>query len=146
MVNRYPTPEARRLARNESARKYRNKDIEKHRERIKEWRNKNLTHVRHRSLLDNCRDRAQKKGLEYSLTLEDIIIPEFCPILGIKLEAGFDKSRDNSPSVDRIFLDKGYTPDNIQVISYLANRMKNNATLEQIILLGKWAENKLREK
>lgn len=106
-----------------------------------DYRKKHLPRLRHYNLWNNCRQRAKKKGLEFTLEKSDIVVPEFCPILGIKLEHGFSEtSRECSPSVDRINLDKGYTPDNIQVISYLANRMKNNATLDQLVLLGKWAE------
>ena len=105
-----------------------------------EYRKKHLPRLRHYNLWNNCRQRAKKLGLDFDLTLEDIVVPKFCPILGIELRHGFkDSSRECSPSVDRILPEKGYVRDNIQVISYLANRMKNNATLEQLILLGEWA-------
>lgn len=111
----------------------------------KRWREENRSHQRLYNLWNNCRYRAQKGGFECTIKISDIVIPNKCPILGIEIVQGFESGRDNSPSVDRIELDKGYTPENIQVISNLANRMKNNATLEQIVLLGKWAERRLAE-
>lgn len=53
-----------------------------------------------------------------------------CPILKIPFSVGGDLT--NSPSLDRIDSNKEYSPDNIQVISYLANNMKNAATDVQL--------------
>ena len=70
---------------------------------------------------------------------EDIIIPEFCPVLGFKLERNFGKTAaPNSPSVDCIIPERGYVPGNIQVISYKANAMKNNATEEELVSFALW--------
>lgn len=107
------------------------------------WRDTHRAHVRQRQLLNNCRTRARKKNLLCTITIEDIKIPDKCPILGITLIAGFDTGRASSPSVDQIEVGKGYTPENIQVISYLANQMKSNGTLEQCVALGDWARRQL---
>lgn len=37
-----------------------------------------------------------------------------------------------APSIDRINQDSGYTKDNIRVISWRANHIKNDATLEEL--------------
>lgn len=88
-------------------------------------------------MFHTVRDRAKAKGLEFSITKEDLVIPEVCPVFGTK----FDKSnRDTAPSLDRIDSTKGYTRDNIQVISWKANRLKNNATLEELQQLVKHME------
>jgi hypothetical protein len=41
----------------------------------------------------------------------------------------------NSPSLDRIDNTKGYVPGNVWVISWRANDLKRNATLEELKLL-----------
>ena len=69
--------------------------------------------------------------------LEKIQIPENCPMLGIKLNYDGVESQgwsrtDSSPSVDRIDSNKGYTLDNIHVISWRANRIKNDSTPEEL--------------
>lgn len=83
--------------------------------------------------------RAKESKREFTIVLEDIKIPTYCPILGIKLQSHKGSGgRINSPSLDRIDNDKGYTPDNIQVISHLANCMKANANKKQLIAFAKW--------
>ncbi len=90
-------------------------------------------------LLTYARRNAKRRGEECDLVLEDIVIPECCPLLGIKLEACMEKrrmkgpgSQDSCPSVDRIDSRKGYTKDNVWIISKKANTIKNNATVEEL--------------
>ena len=88
-----------------------------------------------------ARKRAKKFGLDCTITPKDIVIPEFCPILGLKLERGkVDKNRDNTPSLDRVFPEKGYVPGNIAVMSYRANRIKNNGTAAEHRLIADWMD------
>lgn len=42
------------------------------------------------------------------------------------------KGRECSPSLDRVNIDKGYIKGNIAVISNRANRIKSDATIEEI--------------
>lgn len=86
-------------------------------------------------LLNYARRNAKRRGDECSLELKDIVIPEYCPVLGIKLQPGSHSHQDCSPSVDRIDSTKGYTRDNVWIISARANRIKNNATIEEIGML-----------
>lgn len=99
---------------------------------------------REHSHLTSLRGRAKAKGLPFNLTLEDLIIPELCPVLGIPLIRNYGKghSSHNSPSVDRIIPELGYVKGNVIVISVLANRIKQDATPEQIIRVGKFFEQK----
>ncbi len=82
------------------------------------------------------------KGLDKNKALEEVATPEYCPCLGIKLnyngtgEMGYTRT-DNSPSLDRIDSSKGYECGNIQVISWRANRIKNDSTLEELELIVK---------
>lgn len=83
-------------------------------------------------LLERAKSRAKGKGLECSITIDDIILPKVCPILEIPLKPGDSYDYMNSYSLDRIDNEKGYTKDNIRVISTLANMMKNCATKDQL--------------
>ena len=75
---------------------------------------------------------AAKRNIEFSLRPEDIVIPEYCPVLGIKLSLTNTKVANNSPSVDRFDNNKGYVKDNVRVISYRANVLKRDATIEEL--------------
>lgn len=89
-------------------------------------------------LYNSCQQNAKKRNLEFTITREDIIIPEYCPILGIELTNISEQGRVKSnASVDRIDNTKGYTKENIIIISDLANRMKQNATKEELIAFAK---------
>jgi hypothetical protein len=60
--------------------------------------------------------------------------PKVCPVLGIELDWKPKRNggHDNSPSLDRIDSTKGYVKGNVMIMSTLANRMKSNATIEQL--------------
>jgi len=101
--------------------------LEKDRELHKKSRILNLSLF----LYKKCKLRAIKKNIEFSIKIEDIIIPEYCPILNIKLEGNTKCVKDNSPSVDRIDNNIGYRGDNIKIISFRANTIKNNGSYEE---------------
>lgn len=86
-------------------------------------------------MFQHARERAREKGLQFSLVLSDIKIPLYCPILAIPLSVGFGRPHDGSPTIDRIDNSKGYTKDNVWVISYKANTIKNNSTLSELKLM-----------
>ncbi len=72
--------------------------------------------------------------MEFTITVEDILLPEVCPYMGVPFSA-LDKKYGYS--LDRVDSSKGYTKDNIQVISRIANIMKNNATEQELISFAK---------
>jgi hypothetical protein len=93
-------------------------------------------------LFNEARKRARKSGVPFNITQDDIVIPTHCPALGIPLVTGNtggpNEGSDNSPSLDRLVPDLGYTRGNIIVISRLANSIKYTATSEQIRAVSEW--------
>lgn len=89
-------------------------------------------------ILDRARRRAREKKLMFSIDVTDIDIPTHCPILGLPLLRNEGVNGKNSPSLDRIDSTKGYIKGNVQVISQLANRMKSNASPEEMLAFAKW--------
>lgn len=90
-----------------------------------------------KGILARIKSRAKKNNIPFNLTLDDIVIPEVCPVLNIPLikNHGHSGYFIDSPSVDRIIPELGYTKGNIRVISNRANLLKNNATVEELELV-----------
>jgi len=113
---------------------YKCKICEKERSLKKYAKTYNDHEWRLRQLIKFSKQRARKNNLEHTLTLKDLkeLYPSnnTCPVFNIQFEWGGDK--DNSPSVDKIDSTKGYTKDNCQVISFRANFLKSNATIEEL--------------
>lgn len=92
-------------------------------------------------LLQRAKSGARSRKLEFSITAEDLPLPAACPILNLQLDYLSLNSTVNpaTPSVDRIDNTQGYVPGNVQVISHRANKLKNDASLDELLSLGKWA-------
>ncbi|NJN96362.1 MAG: hypothetical protein HC875_20720 [Anaerolineales bacterium] len=91
-------------------------------------------------LLRDARKRAKKKGIPFDLKKEDVEIPKKCPILEIDLFFGNKNPCDNSPSMDRIVPEKGYTKENIKIISFKANTIKSFGTAEEHRKIAEYIE------
>jgi hypothetical protein len=89
-----------------------------------------------------ARTRARKYGVEFSITEEDIVIPEFCPILETRLTKG-NGYLPNAMSLDRVDNDKGYISGNVRVISRKANLMKSSLTINILEKLIKYINNEI---
>jgi hypothetical protein len=85
-------------------------------------------------MLKNARIRARKVEVPFTIALSDIVIPTHCPILGIPLfqRTGTRGGGDHSPSLDKIRPERGYVPGNVIVISNRANRLKSDASIEEL--------------
>lgn len=97
-------------------------------------------------LYSSARARAKKKNIPFDITKDDFEIPEYCPILGIKLEINFGTQGGwfCSPSLDRIIPSLGYVKGNVRVISLLANNMKSNANNEQLLKFAEWIKENVK--
>lgn len=81
----------------------------------------------------NAKVRAKAKGLPFNIEKEDIVIPTHCPVLGMPFsytnKRGFC---EDSPTVDRIIPKLGYVKGNIIVISWRANKIKSDSSVEEL--------------
>jgi hypothetical protein len=110
---------------------YRGSNLNRINEYAKAYKKQNIEN----SLLYAARSRARQFGIQIDIDIEDIVIPSHCPVLGIEISTSGNKN--NSPSLDKIIPELGYTKGNVRVISWRANWIKNNATAEEIEKLYK---------
>jgi hypothetical protein len=118
-----------------------------HKENVKRYREKNKDKIldngktRYRNdskrylyhMLKRAEKRAIEKNIPFDLKPDDVIIPELCPILGVKMTIGDGKGpHSSSPSLDRIVPSLGYVKGNVLVISMRANKIKSDGSLEDI--------------
>ena len=136
------TQRKRRLANPEkhnlNKREIRKRDLPRARKRDADWITRNLE----KHMLIRSRRTAKMRGWSFDLELSDIVVPETCPLLGYKLERSTDGSRRKSPctpSLDRIDSTKGYIKGNVWVISWRANQLKSDATLQELVSIADWA-------
>ena len=106
-----------------------------------------------KSAFTAARKRAEKAKVPFDITERylEVIFPRTCPVFGTPLH--YPRSRGveemnniNTPNLDRIVPHLGYTQDNVVWISSLANRIKSDATHEQIRQVADWLEATMKEK
>lgn len=89
-------------------------------------------------LLHRAKYRAKKYGYAFDLTIDDIVIPTHCPVLGVEISR-VSNSR-YVPSIDKRNPSGGYTKDNIVIMSRRANVLKNDMSKEEAVLLSRWMD------
>jgi len=103
------------------------------RQKTNEWRAKKKKQNPAYFLWVAAKTRAKKQNIPFSITEQDIVIPEYCPVLGVKLDTQTKKGFcNNAASIDKTIPALGYVPGNIIIISWRANRIKYDATLEEL--------------
>lgn len=84
-------------------------------------------------ILVGAKKRAKKKKLEFNISISDLSIPTHCPVLGLELAISVGVRQENSPSLDRIDPLLGYVRGNVRIISWRANRIKNDGSCWELM-------------
>lgn len=88
-----------------------------------------------------ARYRAKRADVPFDLTedyLEDIWTG-YCPVFGTRFKLPGSAARTpQTPSLDRLVPDRGYVRGNVVWISDLANRIKQEATSDEIQTVATW--------
>lgn len=97
--------------------------------------------------LVNIKERARRRGYESDLEMEDMPeLSEVCPVLGLKYNRGSLKDKNASPSVDRKNTNLPYLKKyktNLVFISHRANRIKSDASVDEIRRVLQYMESQL---
>lgn len=109
-----------------------------------QWRKYRESHKKE-LLCYKAKRRAENKGIAFDLKPEDFEIPNVCPVLGLALssEGTGGMQSPNCPTLDRIDPAKGYIRGNVWVISWRANKLKSDASLDELRLLLAAVERKV---
>jgi hypothetical protein len=86
---------------------------------------------------DACK-RAIKRNLPIDIVPQDILIPKYCPVLGLELKSGDGIRSPNTASLDCIDPSLGYVKGNIQVVCWRYNKFKADLTPQELKLIAKW--------
>lgn len=110
------------------------------------WRDEELDRIDLRGLLEyairtklartlsNTKSVCEKQGVPYNVTVDDLApFPLTCPVLGVPINwMNTGATANDSPSIDRMIPELGYTKGNVRVISQKANRLKGNASVDEL--------------
>ena len=86
------------------------------------------------------RANAVRIGKPWDLDFGDLVFPTHCPILNVELDYFAEQAQDNSPSFDCLIPSKGYVKGNVFIVSWRANRVKNDGTAEEHRLIASFIE------
>lgn len=89
---------------------------------------------------------AKSKNIKFDVSIDYLIeiLPEdmMCPVFNIKMVWNKGVRKDDSPSLDKIVPKKGYVRGNVAWISHKANRIKSDATKEEVKKIYDWLSKK----
>lgn len=104
----------------------------------------NASHLRSETIeyqmWQGARRRARLEGLDFDLELHDIVVPEVCPVLGIRLRRDAKRPDPDLPSIDRVKPFGGYTKANTRIISWRANWLKKTGTAPEFRMIVAYIE------
>lgn len=101
------------------------------------------------ALIADIKCRTNKGDIPFNLDADYLmsIATEECPIFNTPFVWGRkgEGVTDESPSLDRVIPELGYVKGNVVFISNIANRIKNNATEDQLYAIADWLHETRKE-
>lgn len=116
------------------------KRVRREEEYKKKWGDKTDTDL-YRELRQKFRQKkanALRLGKIWTVSFGDLDWPTHCPILGLEIDYFSEGRIENSCSFDQIIPNLGYTKENTRIVSWRANRIKNDGTAEEHRKIYEW--------
>ncbi len=96
------------------------------------------------TITSQTKGRAKKLNIPFDEQAVRIALkncPEVCPVFKTKFVIGEGAGpKESSPTLDRIIPENGYVTGNVCVISWKANRLKNNSSFEELLQVVEWLD------
>jgi hypothetical protein len=92
--------------------------------------------------LSNTKSVCEREEIPFNITVDDLApYPLTCPVLGLPINwMNTGSSSNDSPSIDRMIPELGYVKGNVRLISQKANRLKGNASVEELKAILRYME------
>lgn len=95
-----------------------------------------------KQIFDKRKRLAKLRGIPFTIEFDEVfkLAGDKCPVFNTPLswcELG-GKPKANTPSLDKMIPELGYVPGNVFWVSYRANSIKTNATMEEISMVLKY--------
>jgi hypothetical protein len=98
-----------------------------------------ISETQAQAMYENARERFDNKRRDclshskpFTIQFSELVFPTHCPILGLKLDYWAENYRDDAyPSFDRTNPALGYVTGNVQIVSWRANRIKNDGSASE---------------
>ena len=94
--------------------------------------------IARQKMVRQARHNSGLLGIPFDITFEDVTIPERCPVLGIKLQQTAGRRGDCSPTLARLVPSLGYVKGNVIVTSWRANRLKSDASADDMVRMAEF--------
>lgn len=113
-------------------------DAKKKSRKTREWRRLNQEKFINNNpwsrTYHSAKARAKKLNIPFTISKQDIknlftSNDGYCSVLKVQI------TKENPLSIDRIIPELGYVKSNIRLISFRANMLKSNATIEELTLI-----------
>lgn len=93
----------------------------------------------------SAKNGARARKIEFDISVIDVqrAWPKDnkCPVFGTDLVFEKGRNKNFSPSLDRLDASRGYVKGNIALISWRANNIKGNATVDEVQRVALWMNN-----
>ena len=94
--------------------------------------------------------RARKNNLPFDIDTPYLksIAKQTCPIFDIQLNWGMSPNgsvKSNSPSLDKVIPEWGYIKGNVAIISFIANKIKQDVTYNDLYKVADWLHDQEKE-